>query len=170
MALSNMLNEPRRELTESAIGIAVLAVVVGAAIYVDGWIARALCGGMKGTAGTGDMVLGYALGFLIMILGGCIFAGVVFGSHALGESVCAWLARHGADPRPDRNKAKNVADLEMMGAAQASPAPNLYGVQGFENYYNHAVPQGAVISASGASTPYPTYLQPGSPLIIGPRV
>src|ERR1700722_6083126 len=82
MALSNIFREPRREITESAIGIGILSVVIWADYKFGVWLQGAA--GCKGDfcyvpwpAGMGIGVLG--AGGLLMLL---------FLAHELGDAVC----------------------------------------------------------------------------------
>lgn len=95
MALSNIFREPRRELTEQAIGTAFLLIYFGIAYLI-----------------TMKIVHSYALPtdpFLLTLIVGAIAmamfflgTGALLGAHAIGQEICDALARAGHDPRPNR--------------------------------------------------------------------
>lgn len=97
MALSNILREPRREITETVIGFALvggyligdcrLASYVGPTLdpdYPKDWFA--------------DIVVLMAIGLLLTVLS----VPLMFFIHFVGEEVCNALRRRGLDPRPVR--------------------------------------------------------------------
>lgn len=91
MALSNLLNEPRREIIEQLLGVAALAALFAA----DYWVVCQLQ-----PKDVGDWAIGLLMvpvGFVILLIVGYL---LVAGAHALGEGVCALMAGVGADPRP----------------------------------------------------------------------
>jgi hypothetical protein len=94
MALSNIFREPRREITESAIGLA----IIGAYLYAD------YCFGVWFQTATGRdhalRVAGMAIGLLIT----CIAALMILVTHWLGEFVCDSLADRGLELRPRRRR------------------------------------------------------------------
>ncbi len=95
MALSNILREPRREITESIVGLA----IVGAAVWVDyafaSWLERREGYWPNGHAVT-PWPVGMALGIILGILGIII----VVTTHALGTAVCNALETRGVQLRP----------------------------------------------------------------------
>ena len=90
MALSNLKNEPRREIIEQAAGVlAIVCFLFGNYAFVK-WMGAEkpvdiVCG-MIITA----MVVPFAVMFL------------TFGIHVIGEAVCGVLAGLGLDPRPSQ--------------------------------------------------------------------
>lgn len=95
MALSNIFQEPRREITESMVGIAVFSAVMGADYGLAVWF-HAFTAPMQ--IGACPIPLGMVFGFIAMLLGvACIFI-----THAIGESACAALARRGIELRPQQ--------------------------------------------------------------------
>lgn len=90
MALSNMKNEPRREIIEHAVGIIAIAAFLVADYALVRWI---------GAQDTATIAVG-------MFIGAAMFPLVVMvltvGVHAVGELVCAVLGALGFDPRPKR--------------------------------------------------------------------
>lgn len=96
MALSNIRVEPKREITESAIGI---AVVMGATpiilLYLYGWYLLLHRFNSKLNIPEG-MVIGVLLTVAILAVGMLL---VCF-THFVGEEICDTLAKRGLDPRP----------------------------------------------------------------------
>lgn len=100
MALSNIFKEPRREITESAVGIALFLLPT----YLDYRFARWLEIASTGLHGTGcPWPLGLILGACLMAF--CFFGlmGIAYGTHAIGEGICNMLAERGLELRP-RNR------------------------------------------------------------------
>lgn len=96
MALSNMRNEPRREITESLVGIVPAAVFLLLDFLCASWVESSASFAHPAAAIVLFMVLGVI---------GCVFVGVMLSAavlftHALGETLCDALGRF--DPRPRR--------------------------------------------------------------------
>lgn len=91
MALSNILREPRREITETLIG----ALVIGAVLYGDHFFAEWMYAGI-GQHDRSFIIVCYLIGALLGVL---IFFFAIF-VHWIGESICGSLARHGLELRP----------------------------------------------------------------------
>ena len=98
MALSNIRNEPQREITESAVGLAVFAVfyvVPGTffALHFGPWLADGDHGSCQATCAT--ILTGLILWPFCLF--GCFLAvsGVLFGTHALGDAICNLLETQG---------------------------------------------------------------------------
>lgn len=87
MALSNIGNEPRREITESVIGIAAVVLYI-AADYLTVTLVFGLTDPLLIVAGS--------LGFFIVTIG--VIPLLLLFTHAIGEEICDLLGR--ADPRP----------------------------------------------------------------------
>ena len=114
MALTNIFEEPRRELTESAVGL--VTVGIGAML-----VTLLIIGEMHLTGdihfadqGTGQFVLGvvvYLFGNLVVGL--FLFLFVVV-THVLGEAVCNKLARRGIYLRPQQRYGRNAQQLSDM--------------------------------------------------------
>jgi small-conductance mechanosensitive channel len=98
MALSNIFCEPRREITESVVGITVFVLVVIGPLAIAWHVAS--------EAVAADRDLPFLLPFIATIIGELIVVVVVFGlsllTHAIGERVCNALARKGVELRPRR--------------------------------------------------------------------
>lgn len=92
MALSNIFDEPRREITESLIGIGLVVAVVGSDYWLSSWIA------------SDSKERWTAMVFLMVGLPivAALLVGVLFVVPALGEEVCNAFARVGMDPRPTK--------------------------------------------------------------------
>jgi Na+/melibiose symporter-like transporter len=88
MALSNIGNEPRREITEQLIGFAAILGFLALDYGVTRWL-----GATKP----------YYIVMIMMMVGviGVFVVGVVtIFAHSVGELVCEGLSALGADPRP----------------------------------------------------------------------
>lgn len=92
MALSNILNEPRREITETLIGL----VPIVALLYCDYrfalWFQAFTGGPEKGCPWPGGLLIG----LLIFMFGLLLLLAI----HFVGEEICDALANRGFDPRP----------------------------------------------------------------------
>jgi hypothetical protein len=88
MAISNLKNEPRREIIEQAVGIAAIV----AFLFLDYAFVRWL-----GAVDKADVIFGM---ILVAGLAPPAVLTLVFGVHAVGELVCGGLAAMGYDPRP----------------------------------------------------------------------
>lgn len=95
MALSNIFCEPRREITETIIGLA----IVGSALGADYAFAVWACAKDPGYSIGENMLAGVVL-FLILGAGMIVAGGLVWAVHALGEAVCNSLQIHGIHLRP----------------------------------------------------------------------
>ena len=130
MALSNIFNEPRREITESLIGavVTVLPFAISARwLYVrwansDTWLTGEVTDkgvrlinspfDLEGCAGTCASVRTYLnLEVLAAALAGALAISAIiwiaiYFTHWAGEEFCDWLANGGHDPRPKQRKAQ----------------------------------------------------------------
>ena len=93
MALSNIFREPRREITESAVGIAAFALLVYGDYEFASWFHE-----VTKPVGACPIPIGMILGVIAALLG----IGALFLTHAIGEGVCNSLARRGVELRPKR--------------------------------------------------------------------
>jgi hypothetical protein len=95
MALSNILKEPRREITESAIGTAILV----AGVYVDYkvvmWCLRDYHKDDRYAA------IGFFMVVAPALMGAALFVALAL-PHAIGEGICNALERNGIRLRPLR--------------------------------------------------------------------
>ena len=94
MALSNIFREPRREITESVVGIAAFAVLGAADWWFATWFANAVW--VPGDDWWSWMVVGLAFGALIVF--GLLLLTLFV--HYIGEELCDFLENRGVDPRP----------------------------------------------------------------------
>lgn len=95
MALSNIIRQPRRELTESAMGILVSAVVIGIlylpGYYLGSWFQEATIGPSP------DLIwLWTLIAMVLLFFGGWI---VLLITHSVGERFCNNLANRGIELR-----------------------------------------------------------------------
>lgn len=102
MALSNILREPRREITESIVGVALVALVMWAdyafAIWLqDGTNAVTNGAGVPWPAG---MLIGAILAIVVPLL----MVILLFFTHALGDGVCNALQAAGVHLRPRQRR------------------------------------------------------------------
>ncbi len=99
MALSNIFREPRREITESLVGLGVAGAVITGIGYWSYWC-------VKATGGTVLTSLPIAM-FMVAITSIAAIAvlwvlGYLFlaATHAIGEDICDILQRRGVHLRP----------------------------------------------------------------------
>jgi hypothetical protein len=83
MALSNILREPRREITETLVGLLVIGILVASGTAFGVWVHTHFT--------TTPVELGMVVG--------------LFPFHNVGEDICNWLERNGVYLRP-RNRKK----------------------------------------------------------------
>lgn len=99
MALSNIFSEPRREITETAIGLAIAVPLVGADLLF----------GIAGhaTEPSVPIIVGMAFG-LVIVVGLGVAAVLIFAAlaliHKLGEAVCNKLQNRGIHLRPRQRR------------------------------------------------------------------
>lgn len=86
MALSNMLKEPRREITESVVGILLVLMYASVAITIQQLVNPYIK----------DVAISTVIGIFAPIFGYLILVGI----HAIGEAACNALARKGIELRP----------------------------------------------------------------------
>lgn len=91
MALSNIFREPRREITETLVGIVAAIVFMVLPCYFGSWLSHFKDGP--------PLLLGAMLG---LALEGFV-VGMFFFIHFIGEEVCDWLDDRGLALRP-RNR------------------------------------------------------------------
>ena len=96
MALTNILREPRRELTEQTFGF----LAIGGFVALDLLIGTGFCLLLHGTVhvGKGEFTACCLVGVFIIFA----LAATVFIMHIIGEGICNAMARSGYDPRPQR--------------------------------------------------------------------
>lgn len=100
MALSNIFREPRREITETVLGIGVAAVL----LLPYGWADIKLASLIDQGQTTVPFLLFCLLAAIILLLATVIAAGSLIGIHALGESLCNALEQRGVFLRPRRRR------------------------------------------------------------------
>lgn len=97
MALSNIFREPRREITESVVGL----VAVALPVYGDFLFAKWFQEATTPSNGPGcPWPIGMALGILIVIGTALFVTAAVYLTHAIGDSICNVLQRRGLHLRP----------------------------------------------------------------------
>lgn len=98
MALSNIRKEPQREITESLVGITGLAGAIWLDYRIVDWFnsyfPKDQCPVVVA------MIAIPVILFILFLIG----MAIVYGTHALGESICGVLANRGLDPRPRRGR------------------------------------------------------------------
>jgi hypothetical protein len=97
MALSNMLNEPRREITESLVGIVMVTPLVVVDYYLGSWLTSQF------QPGQCPLTLGMIIAFGIELIAIVFLVYAAFATHALGEAICNALQACGIHLRP-RNR------------------------------------------------------------------
>jgi hypothetical protein len=98
MALSNIFREPRREITESAVGITVFAAVVA----IPATIAWYTANSMIAYDPSLDLLSALFLAVLIELVGVFVVSVLALLTHAIGEAICDALADRGVELRPTR--------------------------------------------------------------------
>lgn len=96
MALTNVFREPRRELTESAVGLGIFSVYLFLDYQFSIWFQAATIDGNGGCP--------WGLGMLIGLILTMISILVLFATHEFGDFVCNSLARHGLELRPKNRR------------------------------------------------------------------
>jgi hypothetical protein len=91
MALTNIITEPRREITETVIGIAAVGGYVAANYATARWL-RPWFYPFRD-----DPLLIVMIAILVLTI---VAVFLLFLVHAVGESISNWLGRQGHDPRP----------------------------------------------------------------------
>lgn len=102
MALSNIFREPRREITESAVG----TVLAGGLIYADyafGYWLSNYAGCYSSNDGICRHEIPWGLGMLIGLFCMIVLGLFIFLTHEIGDAICNALQRQGIHLRP-RNR------------------------------------------------------------------
>jgi uncharacterized membrane protein YidH (DUF202 family) len=94
MALSNMLREPRREITETVVGI----IVVGAALSAFAWLDYQFANWMSNRRE--DFAPLLIVGAFILVGGVIVTFVLAFVTHAIGDAICTALENRGVQMRP----------------------------------------------------------------------
>src|SRR6185295_6238663 len=103
MALSNIFREPRREITESAVGIGVFALLYAAPGTVFAmWLGPYIAGGDCGIT-CSAILAGLVIWPVFLTATVLSSAAVLFVTHEIGEELCDSLERRGVHLRP-RNR------------------------------------------------------------------
>ena len=100
MALSNIFNEPRREITETAVGFAIVAPVISVWVATSLWMARADYSYENHPIAC--TVLAFFLVLMGMMASFAILSGFFLLVHSIGEGFCDALQRRGIHLRPRR--------------------------------------------------------------------
>lgn len=124
MALSNIFREPRREITESVVGLVPFVGFIALDVFLTRWICRA----------DTHRDWGQIMGIFFVIVVGTLMA--LFGlvllalfTHFIGEEICGFLARHGLELRPKNRPGQNVAQ------PTAVPPPPVNAIFDTSAYY-----------------------------------
>ena len=95
MALSNIFREPRREITESLVGILPLIAFIWTSWYLTDWIWPP-----EMRANSVDRAFAFGVTMIILLVGVLILWVLLIVTHAIGETICDSLARRGLELRP----------------------------------------------------------------------
>lgn len=98
MALSNIFREPRREITESVVGLALVGVFAWCDYRFACWLQD-----YTGLDSAGFHNIPWGFGMFVGVAGAIVIVFLVFATHALGEGICNSLQRGGIHLRP-RNR------------------------------------------------------------------
>lgn len=101
MALSNILREPRREITESLVGLTVFGAAVWADYAFDAWFRD-----LDPPKTSQEAILGITLGMIVGVLLAAIVTFVLIVTHALGTAICNALEKRGVHLRPRQRPMK----------------------------------------------------------------
>lgn len=102
MALSNIFREPRREITETVVGVCVGGPVIAGLLWLDYWFAINVCGADSWSFTSREapipvaMIFGLLCGFITCL----IAVGLAVAIHGLGDRVCNVLDQSGLRLRP----------------------------------------------------------------------
>jgi len=95
VALSNILREPRREITESVAGIAIFIIPVWLDYHFAVWLYAA--------TGGNNRALPVPIGMIAGVFVVAAILGLLLFTHFVGEEICDFLADRGLELRP-RNR------------------------------------------------------------------
>jgi hypothetical protein len=95
MALSNIRKEPRREITESLVGILVLVAVIYGDYTFAAWAVP-----VDSPDRAVFIPITMVVGLIGLFVAGLILAGLLYLTHSIGEVVCDSLAERGLELRP----------------------------------------------------------------------
>ncbi len=93
MALSNIFREPRREITESAVGLIVFAAMLATGWFSSLWTWRSLGWPLN----EWYCFIGVGLGAVVMIV---VAWTIIEFTHDLGDAICNGFERGGIHLRP----------------------------------------------------------------------
>lgn len=99
MALSNILNEPRRELTEQAVGLVILIALFWPAYYVGEGLYRHDPPSYQNTP---NWWFDMFAGVLFTAMGWVGVITITLFMHRVGEKLCNLLAQQGWEVRPKK--------------------------------------------------------------------
>lgn len=100
MALSNLRNEPRREITETVIGV----LALGALVLLDYGFSLWFWGVTGAYRGGCPWPLGMIMGPLLLVLIGLALVWALRLAHCVGEFLCPLIEAVGIQVRPRRRK------------------------------------------------------------------
>lgn len=100
MALGNIFREPRREITETIIGVAIVSAVIYADYCFGVWLQSQMSLRSDPTHWDGFWVMGMMIG----AAGLSVSVILLFGAHALGEGICNRLQDAGIHLRPRQRR------------------------------------------------------------------
>lgn len=94
MALSNIFQEPRREIIETLVGIGIVAVFLYPDYLFGRWL-QTISSAPPNDHGL-PIPIGMVIGVVVLVLSFLLFVMI----HFLGEETCDFLARRGLNLRP----------------------------------------------------------------------
>lgn len=98
MALSNILKEPRREITEQLVGTTLGGFIVCLDVIFARWFAYATY--LRNADGSWYMML--IVGLILGVSGSVVMVGLIFLAHQMGEAACNALEARDVHLRPRR--------------------------------------------------------------------
>lgn len=102
MALSNIFREPRREITESVIGVATCVLVAAAFYWVDDYFATMFMNSGR-HHDAGDWWFAMLMGIPLAGGFGALSVGLLIATHEFGDVICDMAESRGMQLRP-RNR------------------------------------------------------------------
>jgi hypothetical protein len=96
MALSNIFREPRREITETGVGVLIFLPVA--------WLDYTIAARLHSLPAHTDepFIVPVIIAFFIILLGAIALLVLALGIHAVGEDICNSLEARGVHLRPRR--------------------------------------------------------------------
>lgn len=96
MALSNIFREPRREITESVVGISFFAIIGMAIHFLAMWMYTHFTIEPYPRNYWGNIAAAHFIALIVLAIGW----GLLLWTHSVGDDICGFLANRGLYLRP----------------------------------------------------------------------